>query len=48
MASFLHWGMMFGVVEKRPAFEDYVGPHMERPAAKRAEEQAAKLMAKPA
>lgn len=48
MASFLHWGMMFGVVEKRPAFETYVGPHMERPAAKRAEEQAARLTAKPA
>jgi len=46
MASFLHWGMMFGVVEKRPVFEAYVRPHLERPAAKRAEEQAAKLIAK--
>lgn len=46
MASFLHWGMMFGVIDKRPAFEAYVKPHLERPAAKRAEEQAAKLMAK--
>ena len=46
MASFLHWGMMFGVVEKRPVFETYVEPHVERPAAKRAEEQAAKLVAK--
>jgi glutathione S-transferase len=43
MASFLHWGMMFGVVDKRPVFEAYVKPHVERPAAKRAEEQAAKL-----
>lgn len=46
MASFLHWGMMFGVVDKRPAFENYVKPHLDRPAAKRAEEQAAKLTAK--
>ena len=46
MASFLHWGMMFGVVDKRPAFEAYVRPHIERPAAKRAEEQAAKLTPK--
>ncbi len=48
MASFLHWGMTFGMVEKRPAFEAYARPHLERPAAKRAEEQAAKLVAKPA
>jgi glutathione S-transferase len=46
MASFLHWGMMFGAIEKRPAFEAYVRPHIERPANKRAEDQAAKLMAK--
>ena len=46
MASFLHWGMMFGVIEKRPVFETYVKPHIERPAAKRAEEKAAKLVAK--
>lgn len=45
MASFLYWGMMFGVIEKRPAFETYVKQHVERPAAKRAEEQAAKLAA---
>jgi hypothetical protein len=44
MASFLHWGMLFGVIEKRPVFEAYVKPHVERPAAKRAEEKAAKLM----
>ncbi len=47
MASFLNFGMMFGVIEKRPAFEAYVKPLIERPAAKRAQEQAAKLMAKP-
>ena len=46
VASFLHWGMMFGVVEKRPAFEAYVKPHLERPAARRAEEKAAKLSEK--
>jgi glutathione S-transferase len=46
MASFLHWGMMFGVVDKRPVFETYVKPHLDRPAARRAEEQAAKLAAK--
>jgi len=43
MASFLHWGMIFGLIEKRPAFEAYVGPHVARPAAQRAHEQAAKL-----
>jgi glutathione S-transferase len=30
------WGMMFGTIEKRPAFEDYYGRIAERPAAKRA------------
>ena len=48
MASFLNWGMMFGVVEKRPAFEAYVRPHLTRPAALRALEQATKLIAKQA
>jgi hypothetical protein len=38
--------MVFGVIDKQPAFEIYVKPHLERPAAKRAEEQAAKLVAK--
>jgi hypothetical protein len=38
--------MMFGVVEKRPVFEAYVKPHTGRPAARRAEEKAAKLVAK--
>jgi glutathione S-transferase len=45
MASFLNWGMMFGTIEKRPVFEAYVGLHLERPAAKRTQEQAARLMA---
>jgi glutathione S-transferase len=46
MASFLHWGMMFGVIEKRPAFEAYVAPHVARPAAVRAEEKAKQLATK--
>ena len=45
MASFLHWGMMFGGIEKRPVFEDYAERHVGRPAALRAQEQGAKLMA---
>ena len=48
MASFLHWGMMFGVIEKRPVFEAYVAPLVARPASVRAQEQAEKLMAAPA
>jgi glutathione S-transferase len=48
LASFLHWGMMFNVIEKRPVFEAYVEPHLERSAYKRSEEQAAKLVAKSA
>ncbi|MGE0178734.1 MAG: glutathione S-transferase family protein [Sphingomonas sp.] len=32
------WGMMFGTIEKRPAFEDYVGRIQSRPAAARANE----------
>ena len=32
VASFLNFGMMFNVIEKRPAFEAYVKPHVERPA----------------
>lgn len=32
VASFLNFGMMFDVIEKRPAFEIYVKPHVERPA----------------
>jgi glutathione S-transferase len=45
MASFLYWGMMFGVIERRPVFEAYVERHVERPAAKRAQQQAAQLLA---
>jgi glutathione S-transferase len=45
VASLLNFGMMFNVIEKRPAFEAYVKPHIERPAAKRAQEKAQKLAA---
>ncbi len=34
----LHWGMQFGTMPKRPAFEDYVARIGERPALKRADE----------
>lgn len=36
VASQLGWGLMFGTIEKRPAFEDYVARMDSRPAAKRA------------
>ena len=32
VASLLNFGMMFNVIEKRPAFEAYIKPHVERPA----------------
>lgn len=38
LASHLSWGMNFGTIEKRPAFETYVERHLNRPAAKRADE----------
>ena len=38
LASHLSWGMNFGSIERRPAFEAYIAPHLARPAAKRAEE----------
>jgi glutathione S-transferase len=38
VGSQIGWGLMFGTVEKRPAFEDYVGRLMSRPAAIRARE----------
>ena len=38
LASHLSWGMNFGTIEKRPAFEAYVEPHLQRPAALRADE----------
>jgi len=46
MAAFLNWGMMLGMIDKRPVFDTYVRPHIDRPAAKRAMEQAERLMAK--
>ena len=36
MGSQIGWGMMFGTIEKRPAFADYVGRLRARPAAQRA------------
>ena len=38
LASHLSWGMNFGTIEKRPAFEAYIEPHLQRPAAHRADE----------
>lgn len=38
LASQLGWLTHFGVLEKRPAFEAYMGPHLARPAAVRARE----------
>ncbi len=38
LASHLSWGMNFGTIEKRPAFETYVERHLQRPAARRADE----------
>lgn len=43
LASHLQWGMMTGLIEKRPVFEVYSERHVNRPAAKRADEQAEKL-----
>lgn len=37
LASHLSWGMTFGSIEKRPAFEVYVERHLQRPAARRAD-----------
>ncbi len=45
VASQLGWGMQFGAIEKRPAFEAYVARHQARPAAVRAREVDDKLMA---
>ncbi len=44
VASLLNFGMMFNVVEKRPAFETYVKPLIARPASVRAQEKAQQLM----
>jgi glutathione S-transferase len=38
VGSQIGWGMMFNNIEKRPAFESYVGRLMQRPAAVRARE----------
>lgn len=40
------WGMMFGTIDKRPAFEDYVGRVQSRPTAIRANELDDALMPK--
>jgi glutathione S-transferase len=45
VASQLGWGMQFGSIEKRPAFEAYVGRHQARPAAVRARDIDDKLLA---
>ena len=46
VGSHLSWGMMFGTVDKRPAFERYVARLQDRPAAKRANEIDDKLAEK--
>lgn len=38
LAAQLSWGMEFGTIEKRPAFETYTARHLARPAAVRADE----------
>jgi predicted DNA-binding transcriptional regulator YafY/glutathione S-transferase len=48
VGSMLNFGMRFGVIEKRPEFEAYATPLAARPAALRANEQAAKLAAEKA
>ncbi|MDX5329566.1 MAG: glutathione S-transferase family protein [Caulobacteraceae bacterium] len=37
LASHLSWGMNFGMIEKRPAFEAYAERHLQRPANQRAD-----------
>jgi len=46
IGSHLGWGMQFGTIEKRPAFERYVGRFINRPAAVRAREIDDALMPK--
>jgi glutathione S-transferase len=46
IGSHLGWGMQFGTIEKRPAFERYVGRFLNRPAAVRAREIDDALMPK--
>ena len=38
VGSQIGWGMMFGTIEKKPAFADYFGRISQRPAAVRARE----------
>ena len=38
VGSQIGWGLMFGSIDKRPAFQDYVGRLQARPAARRARE----------
>jgi glutathione S-transferase len=45
IASSLGWGMQFGAIDKRPAFEAYADRHAGRPAAVRAREIDDKLLA---
>jgi len=46
VGSQIGWGMMFGSIDKRPAFVDYVGRLQSRPAAIRANEMDDALMPK--
>lgn len=46
LGSQIGWGVQFGTLEKRPAFEAYLGRIMSRPAAKRAREIDDALVAK--
>lgn len=46
VGSQIGWGMMFGSIDKRPAFEDYFGRLSQRPAAVRARELDDTLMPK--
>ncbi|HEY9554504.1 glutathione S-transferase family protein [Allosphingosinicella sp.] len=47
VGSQIGWGLMFGTIEKRPAFEAYVGRLQSRPAARRANELDDAAMPKP-
>jgi glutathione S-transferase len=46
VGSHLEWGMQFGTIDKRPAFESYVARVAQRPAAVRAKQIDDELMAK--
>ena len=48
LVAHLDFGMAFDIIEKRPEFEAYCAAHRDRPARKRATEQAAKLAAQQA